>query len=177
MSDYVTPWRLLIAPVCFVVAAVLCLGGVILGSLDLIAREAFSSSGALWMVAVSAIVLVASVAVERQVLGRPQPATDTLELAWDDAFRADTLRELRYFTTLVAWLAVAAAVNGIFQGIDELAGTSLSGGIGALLFAPGFFAILLAFNAGRAWSHFRYRLWPDLAEVTIGVGRGDAASS
>lgn len=176
MSDYVTPWRLLIAPLCVVVAAALCIGGVILGALHVIGRDSFIASGALWMFVFSAIVLVASLAVERRVLGQPQPATDTLELAWDDAFRADTLRMLRYSTTLVSWLAVAAAANGIFKGMDELAGTSFSSGIGSLLFTPGFLAVVLAFDAGRARSHFRHRLWPDLAEVSIGGG-GDPARS
>ena len=108
----------------------------------------------------------------RRVLRQPQPASSELELAWDDAFRADTFRALWMFGSITAWLAVAAAGLGLLQGLDAIAGTTWSTGLGSQLFTWGFLVILFSFSFGRAQSYFRFRLWPDLV-----LESSEAASS
>jgi hypothetical protein len=61
-----------------------------------------------------AFALVATIGgryAERLVLAQPQPASDTLELAWDDLFRADTLSVLRMGAATAAWLPLGLAVT------------------------------------------------------------------
>ena len=172
MRDYVSPWRLRLAPVFALIATVLSTGGMLLGLLGVIDGATFIRSPALPLLAVALIVFFVGMAVERRVLRHPQPATDTLELAWDDAFKASTFRALRLFETIVAWLAVAAAGIGMLQGFDALTGTSWSTGAGPQLFTWGYLATLSCFSFGQAQTYFRHRLWPDLTEVSAGNTTG-----
>ena len=172
LRDYLSPWRLRLAPAFSLIAAVLCAVGMLLGLLGLIDGATFIRSPALPLLAIALLVLFVGMAAERHVLGHPQPATDTLELAWDDAFKADTFRVLRLFETIVAWLAVAAAGIGMLQGLDAITGTSWSTGVGPQLFIWGYLATLSSFSFGRAKTYFRHHLWPDLAEVNVGNTTG-----
>ena len=172
LRDYLSPWRLRLAPAFSLIAAVLCAVGMLLGLLGLIDVATFIRSPALPLLAVALLVFFVGMAAERRVLGHPQPATDTLELAWDDAFKADTFRVLRVFATIVAWLAVAAAGIGMLQGLDAITGTSWSTGVGPQLFIWGYLATLSSFSFGRAKTYFRHHLWPDLAEVNVGNTTG-----
>jgi hypothetical protein len=169
LRDYVSPWRLRLAPVCVILAAVLCAVGLGLGAAGWIDATTFLRGAALPFFALSLVVTLASTSAQRRILLRPQPVADTLELAWDDAFRAETLRGLRLAQSLVAWLAAATAVFGMLQALDALAGTTLITGVGAQVFLLGWLPITFIFSYGRARTRFRERLWPDLA--TIGVGR------
>jgi hypothetical protein len=169
VSDYVSPWRLLLAPVFVLAAIVLCACGVVLGQVGVIDTGTFIGSPALVMLAVALVVFFFGLSVERRILGHRQPATDTLELAWDDAFRAETLRSLRMFETDMAWLAVAAAGRGVLLGLDAVAGTSWSLDVGDQLFVWGCLATQWIFTCGRAQTYFRYRLWPEFSTVDAGA--------
>lgn len=171
LRDYVSGWRLHLAPVFILISGALCGCGVALGALGAIDLRHFVLSTAFPLLALSILVLLAGMAMERRILRRSQPAADTLELAWDDAFRAETFRALRLFETIVAWLALAASGIGILQGIDALAGTVWSTGLGPQLLIWGYLATLGVFSVGRAQTQFRYALWPDLAKVEVGTGR------
>lgn len=57
--------------------------------------------------------------LERRVLDQPQPATDTLELAWDDAFRATTIAQLRLALALAAWIVLALSAGLLWPGSGE----------------------------------------------------------
>jgi hypothetical protein len=169
LKDYVSPWRLRLAPAFQILAGVLCAIGLGLGAAGRIDATTFLRGAAIPFFALSLVVTLASMVAQRRILLRPQPVADTLELAWDDAIRAETLRGLRLAQTLVAWLAAAAAVFGMLQALDALAGTTWSTGIGPQAFVWGWLAITSLFSYGGARTRFRVRLWPDLA--AIGAGR------
>ncbi|HUG51808.1 MAG TPA: hypothetical protein VLZ78_12495 [Terrimesophilobacter sp.] len=169
VSYYVSPWRRRLAPMFGLAAIVLCACGMVLGHVGVIDEGTFIQGPALVMLAVALIVFLFGLAAERRILYHPQPASETLELAWDDAFRAESLRALRMFVTFVAWLAVAAAGVGMLQGLDAVAGTSWSRGAGAQLFAWGCLATICSFSFGRAQSYFRHHLWPEFGAADAGA--------
>lgn len=163
LRDYLSPRRLL-TPVALLLTAVLvCLTAAVLALVGLIDGAVFLRSAALPMLALALLVVASGGLLARRVLRQPQPATSALELAWDDAFRADTFRALWMFGSIVAWLTVAVAGLGALQGLDALAGTSWSLGLGSQLFTWGFLAVLLGFTIRSAQSYFRFRLWMDLS--------------
>lgn len=163
LHDYISPRRLRMPSALLLAAAGLSLAGSVLGLTGLIDASAFVLSAALPMLAVALVVTIVGALLARRVLDQSQPAGSELELAWDDAFRADTLRALWMLGSIIAWLAVAAAGLGILQGLDAIAGTTWSIGLGSQLFTWGFLVILLSFGFGGAQSHFRFVLWPDLS--------------
>jgi hypothetical protein len=162
LSDYVSPWRLRLAPWFVLAAVVLYAIGAFLGSIGSIDREAFSRSAALPLLAVAVLVLGLGMAAERKILQQTQPVADELELAWDDAFRAITFLALRGLETIVAWLAVGAIGLGMLEGLDATTGASWGTGLGSQLFLWGFLTSTAIFSLGRARTHFRHRLWPNL---------------
>jgi hypothetical protein len=161
--DYVSPRRLRTPVALLLVAIGVYIAGLALGLTGLIDGTAFLRSVALPALATALLVLIGGGLLARQVLRRPQPAGSELELAWDDAFRSDTLRALWMFGSIIAWLSVSATGLGILQGIDARAGTTWSTGLGSQLFNWGFLVILFCFSFGAAQSYFRFRLWPELA--------------
>jgi hypothetical protein len=163
LSDYVSPWRLRMAPGFVLAGVVLYTIGALLGLTGSIDRETFSRSAALPLLAVAVIVLGLGMAAERKILQQTQPVAEELELAWDDAFRAITFLALRGTETIVAWLAVGAISLGMLEGLDAVTGASWGTGIGTQLFLWGFLATNFIFSLGRARTHFRHRLWPNLA--------------
>ncbi|GAA5209304.1 hypothetical protein [Microbacterium kyungheense] len=84
---------------------------------DVATRSTASESAAQTSVVAFSVVATVAVALQcarplldRLVLDRPQPAADTLELAWDDAFRTETLRSLALVTCQVTALALSLGV-------------------------------------------------------------------
>lgn len=172
MHDYVSPRRRRLPLSLLLTAVAVCLAGQALSLTGLIDGAAFIRSAALPTLAVAVIVTVIGGLLARRVLRQPQPASSELELAWDDAFRADTFRALWMFGSTIAWLAVAAAGLGMLQGLDAVAGTTWSIGLGSQLFTWGFLVVLLSFSVAGAQSYFRFRLWPNRI-----LERSEAASS
>ncbi|MBX0300749.1 hypothetical protein K2F54_12275 [Cryobacterium sp. 1639] len=162
MRDYVSPWRLRVAPALVVTAVLLNVGGAVLSWVGVIDPATFVRSSTLPLLTAAVIVFAVGKFVERRILQQTQPAADELELAWDDAFRAETFRALLLLETIVAWLAVGAAGIAILEGIDAIAGTGWGTGAGMQLFTLGFFVVLAIFSFGAAQTHFRHRLWPNL---------------
>lgn len=111
--DYLGPWRRL-APGALLAASAL-------GVVALIAWPALRRGSEQWMLPLALctlvfalLVFVATRTAERAVLARPQPASNTLELAWDDSFRADTLGWLRLSAAIAAWLPLGLAASIIW---------------------------------------------------------------
>ena len=116
-SDYLGRWRLL-TPTVLLALAMLAVSAVF--------AAAAWQPGVLhpaepWMLWLSGIVLLFAIAVfvgtrvgERAVLARPQPASNTLELAWDDSFRADVLSSLRLSAATAAWLSLGTATTTLW---------------------------------------------------------------
>ncbi|GAA1844266.1 hypothetical protein ACFQZV_10735 [Microbacterium koreense] len=107
VREYVGRWRAALPIVLLVCAAILGVAAGIAIILGAIPR-----SYAPWLAATGALAVAATVAgwaIERRILAQPQPASDTLELAWDDLFRTDALATLRMGAAMVAWLPVGLA--------------------------------------------------------------------
>lgn len=79
--------------------------------------------------ALAVAVTVGTRLAEQRVLAQPQPASDTVELAWDDLFRADALGTLRMSASMAAWLPLGLAVAA---GVSLL----IDGGVSALVADP-----------------------------------------
>ncbi|MFD4959779.1 hypothetical protein [Microbacterium sp. NPDC058389] len=120
VRDYLPTWAALL-PAWLLAAAVLACA----------LLAAMTSVGAI--APLSAIVAVAALAfaglaaaacrvAEHRVLAQPQPASDTLELAWDDLFRVGAFVSLRMSAAMAAWLPLGLALTGIVYaaiGIGE----------------------------------------------------------
>ncbi len=100
--DYLGAWRT-VTPVVLLIAATA--GTLVLGILTVSGRVPLE----MLLLTAGALVLAIAAAIgtrllERHVLAQPQPASDTLELAWDDLFRVDALSSMRMSAAMTAWL-------------------------------------------------------------------------
>lgn len=116
-GDYLGAWRR-------VTPNVLLAGGALLVVVAFSVQPTLSNPAEPWMLWLAAgtmmLALVASVGghlAERAVLARPQPASNTLELAWDDSFRADVLGSLRLAMSSAAWLPLGVATTILWLSI------------------------------------------------------------
>jgi hypothetical protein len=101
--------------------------------------------------------------LEGVVLARPQPASDTLELAWDDAFRATTIGQLRLSMAFAAWMVLACAVAALWVG----SGSAFSG-LAWQLPTLGLLALQLVYpGTGR---RLQAELYPDWLRRPVAVG-------
>ncbi|MBW9094033.1 hypothetical protein JNB62_10095 [Microbacterium jejuense] len=98
------------------------LAGVLAFALVAIIAVSTAAPGRLAPSAVSAFVAAAALTLclhaarpflDRLVLDRPQPAADTLELAWDDAFRTETLRSLALAACQLSGIAIGMGAIAI----------------------------------------------------------------
>ena len=117
-ADYLDPFRRLL-PSMLAVAAALSLALVVATWL----REPESVDGAFGVTALYAAVattalFIAVPLIDRRILAQPQPATETLELAWDDAFRSTALGALRLAPAIGAWITLSVAMLALWIGSD-----------------------------------------------------------
>ncbi|MGA7148363.1 MAG: hypothetical protein WBX17_07750 [Microbacterium sp.] len=87
----------------------------------------------LWIAAATLIAVTAGLLgrwAERRVLAQPQPATDTLELAWDDLFRGDALSTLRMGAAMAAWLPFGVGVSILMRAGLPFASTGWEATLG-----------------------------------------------
>jgi len=106
LRDYLGPARLR-AP--WVLAALLAVIVVAIVATWSAAPERLAATSVVAFTVVTAIAVLLQAArpiLDRLVLDRPQPAADTLELAWDDAFRTETLSSLALVTCQLTGLAI-----------------------------------------------------------------------
>ena len=164
IDDYVSPVRLKIAPVCVGLGMVLCAATLVLWLSGAIEIGRFTGSPALPLLAAAVVAHVGGRVAEHRVLLSQQPAINSVELAWDDAFRADTFRALRLFQSSVTWLAVAAALVGIFAIVDGMNVTRWSVALGPTVLTFGYLAVMIFFVTRGAKDYFRWRLWPNIQD-------------
>ncbi|WP_104091589.1 hypothetical protein [Arthrobacter sp. GMC3] len=174
LGDYISPVRLWVPPVLLLLAVLFGALVLALGLFGVIEVGAFGQSQELPILLIALLVLCGSAVLASRALQQPQPVTDVLELAWDDALRAETLRKLALLATLTSWLAIAAVGNGLINAFDSTGSTDGSF-IAPQLFNWGYIAALYLFSFGGAYSYFRYRLWPNFTFSTVdatGTGSG-----
>ncbi len=107
--DYIGTWRTF-APVALLIAAAVA-------TLSLVVMTILGVSPLTPTLATCGTLVLATTTnlgtrwAEGRVLDRPQPASDTLELAWDDLFRTDALSTLRMSAAMTAWLPFGMAAS------------------------------------------------------------------
>lgn len=111
--DYLQPWRRVLAPIALGAAA----AGVAIVVAWWMAQPGRIATDTVWwsvgFLAFAIIVFVMMQVLERVVLSRPQLASDDLQLAWDDLFRADALWTLRSAATMASALPLGMAAGAL----------------------------------------------------------------
>ncbi|MDN3496079.1 hypothetical protein QL996_09085 [Planococcus sp. APC 4015] len=109
-ADYVGRWIDRIPGWILLVSGLFAGGASIVALNGLVPMTALGWLGAAMVIAVGAAFIGRW--AERRVIAQPQPASDTVELAWDDLFRTDALSILRMGAAMAAWfpLGLAAAM-------------------------------------------------------------------
>lgn len=155
LADYVSPAHLAAARGMLVLAVAASIVGVALGgnghphALPLV-------FGACLAVAVPFSIVTEIVA--RQIVNLPQQATTDLELAWDDALRADALHQLLLNQILVCGFAAFAApvAAGLFDGSQTSGDAATMAGV----VVAATVSALITVSAGGWRRRPLERLWP-----------------
>lgn len=168
VADYLDPFRRLL-PWMLGAGAAASLAAVFISGAN--RRGGVDGALAVSLLIISIVALATFVAVpvlERMVLDQPQPATDTLELAWDDAFRATTIGQLRLALAFAAWIVLALSAGLLWPGSD--------GSFSGFAFqVPTWGIIALQFvypNTGRRLPH---DLYPDWLRQPVAAAEGSPA--
>jgi len=165
VRDYMSPARFWLVPVLLLVALMLLVAGLVLSGLGLIDSSRFLQSLPIWAVPTAVLVGIGGAIVAHVVIQRDQPASDSLELAWSDALRADVFRNLWVFEGIVVWLALVLTGIGILRALPSPIELSWASLVLTLAGNVGIVVLSSVFNYGVGRSYFRYRLWPDLGDV------------
>lgn len=156
------------------IAVVLGLGLLVLDRVGLVELPAVPAALVVLCVVAPPVAVLLDELAARWLLSRPQVACSQVELAWDDALRARTLRDMVTVTIVVA----AYAPIGLLAAVGE----SLEGGwpanpaVGVI---NGLLLVLLAALGGlgltsvalRPQRHFRRALWPLDHATPVGGAR------
>lgn len=169
LGDYISPLRLMLAPSLLVLAVLLGAAGLALGLLG-DSQDRVLQGAALPILLVALVVIAGTAVVATRVLRQTQAVTGALELAWDDAIRAETFRKMALLGATIAWLAVSAIALGILNGLDSAGGTAWGASLGSQIFNVGYLGIFYLFTYGTAYNYFRYRLWPELTVANAITG-------
>ncbi|GAA1932745.1 hypothetical protein GCM10009775_25920 [Microbacterium aoyamense] len=119
-ADYLGPARLRIP---WVIAGAAAVAAVAVGVVAIAAPTRVQASAAIAAAVfgvVAAGVFIALPRLERLVLDQPQPASHSLELAWDDALRAATIMSLRLSCAIAGWLVLSFAIISLTTPLDTL---------------------------------------------------------
>lgn len=140
-----------------VASSTLCVSGLLFAALSLPSAQSDIPLvlTTIAILAVGILTLALCVALSRHLLTAPQPAHDSLELAWDDAVRAHAFRSL--------WTApLAMGLTAAYLAISLSLAGAQSPPIIAFILAITVVQVLLQLS--RPGKRFQLRLWPDLAE-------------
>lgn len=118
-SDYLDPFRRLLPWALGAFAAASFIAVLIVGTRDPGAVDTLAAAATIPAAIIVVAVFIALPILEKHVLSRPQPATDTLELAWDDAFRAAAIGNLRLSGALAAWILASLAAVTLLDRPDS----------------------------------------------------------
>lgn len=132
------------------------------------------------IVAAGVVALALSELASRRILDRPQPAGSPAELAWDDALRAQSLREI---ITAPLCLGSWGALAVLFTLIEATDSIGPGGGVTFWISVIGLFLVLAALFVAAAVSiatkpqqHYLRRLWPDVAAAAKAATDSRAAA-
>lgn len=116
VSDYLDPFRRVL-PWVLVSISGACFAALVFTLIRDPGRvDSVPAIGAAVIAVIALAAVVGVLLLERLVLAQPQPAADTLELAWDDAFRATTIGQLRLTVAYAAWLVLSLSLGALWVG-------------------------------------------------------------
>ncbi|WP_104082256.1 hypothetical protein [Cryobacterium sp. Y11] len=135
------------------------------------------------LLALSAASALVTWASANALLGRGQPASTFIELAWNDAFRSTTLRSLVGIPGIIAAVSACVLFFSLSDGIDLPA----PGSVGEILvgsftiMGPILLVGLVSWSVtslrNRNTTHYLRRLWPETAAELDRHRRGPSADS
>jgi len=166
LRDYLAPIDRLGARGAVALGIVTVLAATAVSGVGLTHSNAALSIGGLIVIA-GAVGLVLSEWASRRILDRPQPAGSPSELAWDDALRAQSLREIVTAPlSLGSWGSLAV----LFTLVDAADSAEVGGVATFWVGAVGLVIVLIALFAAAGISiatkpqqHYLRRLWPEVA--------------
>lgn len=158
-TDYVAPFERWGARVMGVAPTLgLVIGLVIAGFVDTVAPTDLLNTGTLLAAAVAPMVLLASELAMRRLVELPQVAGSSLDLAWNDALRAQLLRDIVNAPLGVGVYASFALLASASAGVqDPVIANGLVGLIGLGIIV--LFIIAVVSLGSRPQRYFRDRLW------------------
>lgn len=116
-------------------------------------------------VVVPPVTVLADELLARRLLARPQVAASQTELAWDDALRARTLRDMVSVPLVTGYMALAALIGGVGEGLEggwpANAAVGWVSGAFLVLLAGGLVMMVVSLVVGPE-QHFRRSLWPNV---------------
>ena len=131
------------------------------------ANPAFSIGGLVVLLGV--VSLVVSEIATRRILDRAQPAASPEALAWDDAIRAITVREIVTAPmSLGVWgsLAIGISLTDSYSVGNQWPAGLIVVNVLVLLIAAGILGAATYSIASRPQQHYLRRLWPDVAAAS-----------
>jgi hypothetical protein len=166
LRDYLAPVDRLGARAAVALGVVTLVASAAVSAAGLTSSNAALSVGGLIVVA-GVVALALAELASRRILDRPQPAGSPAELAWDDALRAQSLREI---VTAPLCLGSWGALAVLFTLIDATDAVGFGGIVTFWVGAIGLALVFIALFAAAAVSiatkpqqHYLRRLWPDVA--------------
>lgn len=166
LRDYLAPIDRLGARIAVAFGVATLIAATAVSAAGLTDSNAALSVGGLIVVA-GVVALGLSEFASRRILARPQPAGSPAELAWDDALRAQSLREI---VTAPLCLGSWGALAVLFALMNATNAGGFGGIVAFWIAAAGLLVVFVALFAAAAVSiatkppqHYLRRLWPDVA--------------
>lgn len=161
LADYVSPLERIGARVMVGLAALVLVVSLLATGLG---PARVTSGFAILALALASLVLFEIAG--RRIVDRPQPVGSPTELAWDDALRAGSIREL------VTAPLVVGAWGTMFVGADQLFSSQIINGLWAvagLALAGGYCAVAIYSVVSRPQQYYLRRLWPEVAAAGLAL--------
>ena len=172
LGDYIRPWRLRAAPALSLVAVILGATAVVFTISSHSQLSQLVKGMSLPLLLTALIVCGICAVAANKLLQQPQPVSDKLELAWDDAVRADTIRKLAQLATLTSWFALSAVGIGILGELGHGPENQMAVVVGQAVAMMGYSIIFMLFSYGDSYNFFRRRLWPAFTRFGLATHQG-----
>jgi hypothetical protein len=143
------------------ISIAVCATGLVVAILVLLRNTASGLMNSLLVaiIVMNAVTLAASPVLAHILLSSPQPANDSLQLAWDDAMRAHGLRSVWLAPSAIGVATAFFAINLLYPGVSDLV----------------YLEYVLCFAGLHSWgkltrpgSRFQRRLWPITPQPVVG---------
>lgn len=161
LQDYVTPLELTGARV--VVGVTVVTATIVAALIAGRPSETTSFASLVIFTTLAAVSLIVFEVAGRAIVAQPSPADNPTRLAWEDALRADTLRNLVTAPLTFGCAAVALTAVGAFGALPLTPLSIVLGVVVPMLLIAAAITIAVIATIGRPQQHFLRMLWPETA--------------